>query len=132
MLSGINEILIITTPRDMPAFRQLLGNGNQWGIEIDYAEQVEPRGIAEAFLVGEKYIADHQVALILGDNLFYASSLKETLKRAYLRNSGATIFGYYVNNPSDYGVVNFNQAGLVVSIEEKPRTAEFYSFIHKK
>ena len=121
MLSGITEILVITTPRDLAGFKQLLGNGAQWGIEIEYAEQLEPKGIAEAFLIGEKYIAGHQVALILGDNLFYASNLKEILRRASTRNSGATIFGYNVKNPSDYGVVNFNQAGLVASIEEKPR-----------
>lgn len=121
MLSGIREILVITTPQDQEAFRLLLGDGRQWGLEIDYAAQPEPAGIAQAFLIGERFIGDRPVCLILGDNIFYAEGLSRRLQAAAREESGATVFGYWVKDPERYGVVSFDRAGRAVSIEEKPR-----------
>ena len=118
MLAGIQDILIITTPHDAPHFHQLLGDGTKWGITISYAEQSAPRGIAEAFLYGKEFIGTDQVCLILGDNLFYGKL--DFLRQAIAHNKGATIFGYPVQDPERYGVVEFNADGSVISIEEKP------------
>ena len=108
MLAGIREILIISTPRDLPVFRELLGDGNQIGLEISYAVQDKPRGLAEAFIIGEEFIGDDRVALVLGDNIFYGQSFSTLLQNVAAREEGATIFGYYVSNPEDYGVVEFD------------------------
>ena len=118
MLAGIQDILIITTPHDAPHFHQLLGDGTKWGITISYAEQSAPRGIAEAFVYGKEFIGTDQVCLILGDNLFYGKL--DFLRQAIAHNQGATIFGYPVQDPERYGVVEFNADGSVISIEEKP------------
>lgn len=118
MLSGIKDILLITTPHDAPHFRSLLGDGSQWGISISYAEQHAPKGIAEAFIYGKEFIGSDQVCLILGDNLFYGKL--DFLRNAIQSNQGATIFGYPVQDPERYGVVEFNSDGTVLSIEEKP------------
>ena len=120
MLAGIREILIISTPRDLPAFRELLGDGSQLGLSLSYAVQEKPNGIAEAFLIGEQFIGDSHVALILGDNIFYARGFSDILHRAISHIEGATIFGYRVNNPSEFGIVEFDQNWNVLSIEEKP------------
>ena len=120
MLAGIRRVLVITTPTDNAAFRALLGDGRQWGIELDYAVQHEPRGIAEAFLVGEKFIDGDSCALILGDNIFYGHGMAGLLERAADLEEGALIFGYQVNNPGAYGVAEFDATGHVVGIEEKP------------
>lgn len=121
MLAGIREILIISTQRDMPAFQELLGDGRQLGVELSFAVQEQPNGIAEAFLIGEDFIGRNKVALVLGDNIFYARGFTEILQRAMDVNEGATVFGYQVNNPSDFGIVEFDRDGRVISIEEKPR-----------
>ncbi|MGA1307955.1 MAG: sugar nucleotidyltransferase, partial [Candidatus Kapaibacteriota bacterium] len=118
MLSGIQDILLITTPHDAPHFRSLLGDGSQWGISISFAEQHAPKGIAEAFIYGKEFIGSDQVCLILGDNLFYGKL--DFLRNAIQNNQGATIFGYPVQDPERYGVVEFNSDGTVLSIEEKP------------
>ncbi len=118
MLSGIQDILLITTPHDAPHFRTLLGDGSQWGISISFAEQHAPKGIAEAFIYGKEFIGSDQVCLILGDNLFYGKL--DFLRNAIQNNQGATIFGYPVQDPERYGVVEFNSDGTVLSIEEKP------------
>ena len=120
MLAGIREILIISTPRDLPVFRELLGDGNQIGLEISYAVQDKPRGLAEAFIIGEEFIGDDRVALVLGDNIFYGQSFSTLLQNVAAREEGATIFGYYVSNPEDYGVVEFDDQWNALSIEEKP------------
>jgi glucose-1-phosphate thymidylyltransferase len=121
MLAGIREILIISTPTDLPQFQRLLGDGNAWGINLSYAAQPNPGGLAQAFLIGADYIGDGKSALILGDNLFYGHELAQTMVAASQRESGATIFGYQVKNPGVYGVVSFDMSGRAVSIEEKPR-----------
>ena len=120
MLAGIREILIISTPRDIGDFKELLGDGKQIGISITYAVQEEPRGLAEAFIIGEKFIGKESVALVLGDNIFYGQYFSDILARISRQNTGATIFGYYVNNPEEYGVVEFDENWNAVSLEEKP------------
>lgn len=120
MLAGIREVLIISTPRDLPVFEELLGDGRALGMSLSYAVQEAPNGLAEAFIIGEEFIGGDTVALILGDNIFYGRSFSGTLLRAAKRTDGATIFGYYVRDPGAYGVVEFNEAGQAVSIEEKP------------
>lgn len=120
MLAGINEILIISTPRDLPLFEELLGSGEQIGLKLSYAVQEKAKGIAEAFIIGEEFIGKDRVALALGDNIFYGQNFTSTLKRVVKREEGATIFGYYVKNPEDYGVAEFDEQMNVTSIEEKP------------
>lgn len=121
MLAGIREILIISTPRDLPVFQELLGDGKQLGLTLFYGIQEEPRGLAEAFLIGEGFIGKDQVALVLGDNIFYGQSFSKVLAEAASRKEGATIFGYYVKDPKEYGVVEFDERGKALSIEEKPK-----------
>lgn len=120
MLAGIRDVLIISTPRDLPGFEELLGDGESLGMKFAYAVQEEPRGLAEAFIIGEEFIGNDNVTLILGDNIFYGRSFSGTLERAVKRKEGATIFGYYVRDPKAYGVVEFDENGKAISIEEKP------------
>ena len=120
MLAGIREILIISTPRDLPLYKDLLGDGSDLGVSFSYAVQEKPRGLAEAFIVGEDFIGDDSVALVLGDNIFHGHRFSEILKRAASLTEGATIFGYYVKNPKAFGVVEFDDDGNVLSLEEKP------------
>ena len=120
MLADIREVLIISTPRDLPVFRELFGTGEQLGLSLSYAVQEEPRGLAEAFLIGEEFIGNDRVALVLGDNIFYGQSFSKVLRAVAAREKGATIFGYYVRDPREYGVVEFDENGKALSIEEKP------------
>jgi glucose-1-phosphate thymidylyltransferase len=120
MLAGVREILVISTPHDLPNFEQLLGDGSQWGLEIHYAEQPHPEGLAQAFLIGEEFLNGKSVCLALGDNLFYGHNLSDSLMNASRRKKGATVFGYHTNEPEQYGVVEFDAAGNVISLEEKP------------
>lgn len=120
MLAGIREILIISTPRDLPVFEELLGTGEQLGLKLSYAIQESPRGLADAFIIGEEFIGDDNVALVLGDNIFYGQSFSKMLQTVAARKEGATIFGYYVRDPREYGVVEFDENGKAISIEEKP------------
>jgi glucose-1-phosphate thymidylyltransferase len=121
MLMDIRDILIITTPHDQVLFKNLLGDGSQWGLNFSYAIQPEPKGIAQAFIIGEDFIKNDSVTLVLGDNIFYGENLEQKLSNAILQNDGATVFGYYVSDPQRYGVVEFDENFKVKSIEEKPK-----------
>lgn len=120
MLAGIREILVITTPQDLPRFRDLLGDGSQWGMAFNYAPQPKPEGLAQAFIIGEQHIARDPVALALGDNIFYGQGMSAQLQHATNRHQGATIFAYYVKDPERYGVIHFDGSGNAMDIEEKP------------
>ena len=121
MLAGIRDILIISTPEDLPKFKKLFGDGREIGLSLDYCEQPKPGGIAQAFLIGEDFIGNDAVCLILGDNLFYGHNLSETLQNSAMLKKGASIFGYWVSDPKRYGVIEFNKNNEVISIEEKPK-----------
>jgi glucose-1-phosphate thymidylyltransferase len=120
MLAGIRDVLVITTAHDLPLFRDLLGDGTQWGMSLSYAEQPAPEGLAQAFIIGADFVGDDRSCLILGDNIFYGQGLTESLRSASARGEGATIFGYYVKDPERYGVISFDRDGRAESIEEKP------------
>ena len=120
MLAGIREILIISTPDDLPSYKKLLGTGEQFGVKFSYVEQPSPDGLAQAFILGEEFIGDDSVCLVLGDNIFHGHSFSESLKKASAQKSGATVFGYLVNDPERFGVVEFDNDGKAISLEEKP------------
>jgi glucose-1-phosphate thymidylyltransferase len=122
MLAGIREILVISTPEDLPSYRKLLGDGGQWGISLAYAEQAKPEGLAQAYLIGARFVKGERSALILGDNIFYGHGLTDILKQAASRQKGATVFGYWVKDPQRYGVVAFDAAGKAIDLEEKPKS----------
>ena len=122
MLAGIKDILIISTPQDLPKFQSLLGDGSQWGMSFTYAQQPKPNGLAEAFIIGADFIGNDHVALVLGDNIFYGNQLSTILESTAAKTSGATIFGYHVHDPQRYGVVEFDDTGKAIAIEEKPET----------
>ena len=124
MLAGIRDILIISTPQDTPRFSQLLGDGSQWGINLQYAVQPSPDGLAQAFLIGEEFIGNRDSALVLGDNIFYGHDLQILLHNADNQPKGATVFAYHVHDPERYGVVTFDDAGKACSIEEKPKNPQ--------
>lgn len=121
MFAGIQEILVISTPFDLPRFQSLLGDGSNWGLRFSYAEQPRPEGLAQAFVIGRDFVGDDAVALVLGDNIFYGHGFAETVHKAAQRVAGATIFGYHVEDPERYGVVEFNEHGIAIGLEEKPR-----------
>ena len=121
MTAGINEILLISTPTDLSAYQRLLGDGSQLGIDIQYAEQKIPKGLAEAFIIGEEFIQDDPVCLVLGDNIFYGDGLNDIIMQAVQQSDRATVFGYTVKDPQRYGVIDFDKTGKVLSIEEKPK-----------
>ena len=138
MNAGIRDILIISTPDDTPRFEALLGDGNQFGIRLSYAVQPSPDGLAQAFIIGEEFIGDDSVAMVLGDNIFHGQGLVKRLKAAAVKEKGATVFGYYVDDPERFGIVEFDKNGKAVSIEEKPEkpksnycvTGLYLSLIH--
>lgn len=121
MLAGINEILIISTPEDLPRYESLFGDGVQFGLKLQYKVQPSPDGLAQAFILGEEFIGDDSVAMILGDNIYYGSGLRTSLKKAASKEKGATVFGYHVNDPERFGIVEFDEDGKVISVEEKPK-----------